>query len=139
KIDEISIELEMQSPYTKNDIDRFRRELLQASRRVFFEPEYVACPGCGRTLFNIESVFSEVKKRTAHLKGYVIAVMGCIVNGPGEMADADYGYVGEGKNKVSIYRGKDPIFRAVPEEIAIDKLLELIESDAKSGIFMPHF
>lgn len=139
KIDDISIELEMQSPYTENDIDRFRRELLQASRRVFFEPEYVACPGCGRTLFNIESVFSEVKKRTAHLKGYVIAVMGCIVNGPGEMADADYGYVGEGNNKVSIYRGKELIFRAVPEEIAIDKLLELIESDAKSGIFMPHF
>lgn len=139
KIDDISVELEMLSPYTKNDIDRFRRELLQASRRVFFEPEYVACPGCGRTLFNIESVFSEVKKRTAHLKGYVIAVMGCIVNGPGEMADADYGYVGEGKNKVSIYRGKELIFRAVPEEIAIDKLLELIESDAKSGIFMPHF
>ena len=102
-------------------------ELMQAARRRFYRPEYIACPGCGRTMYNLESTFNEVKRRTAHLKGMVIAVMGCIVNGPGEMADADWGYVGEGNHKVSIYKGKTPVLRHVPEEEAIDKLLELIE------------
>lgn len=122
---------------TKEKVAEFRDELLQASRRVFTKPEYIACPGCGRTLFNLESVFEEVKKRTSHLKGYNIAVMGCIVNGPGEMADADYGYVGEGANRVSIYRGKTPIYRGVPQEKAIDKLLELIEEDVHNKLFRP--
>ena len=102
-------------------------ELMQAARRRFYRPEYIACPGCGRTMYNLEGTFEEVKKRTAHLKGIVIAVMGCIVNGPGEMADADWGYVGEGNGKVSIYKGKEPVLRHVPEDEAIDKLLELIE------------
>lgn len=102
-------------------------ELMQAARRKFYRPEYIACPGCGRTMYNLESTFNEVKKRTSHLKGMVIAVMGCIVNGPGEMADADWGYVGEGNGKVSIYKGKTPLLRHVPENEAIDKLLELIE------------
>ena len=102
-------------------------ELLQAARRRFYRPEYIACPGCGRTMYNLETTFNEVKRRTAHLKGMVIAVMGCIVNGPGEMADADWGYVGEGNGKVSIYKGKTPVLRHVPETEAIDKLLELIE------------
>lgn len=102
-------------------------ELMQASRRRFYRPEYIACPGCGRTMYNLESTFNEVKKRTSHLKGMVIAVMGCIVNGPGEMADADWGYVGEGNGKVSIYKGKNPVLRHVPEQEAIDRLLELIE------------
>ena len=102
-------------------------ELMQAARRKFYRPEYIACPGCGRTMYNLEGTFEEVKKRTAHLKGMVIAVMGCIVNGPGEMADADWGYVGEGNGKVSIYKGKEPVLRHVPENEAIDKLLELIE------------
>ena len=101
-------------------------ELMQAARRRFYRPEYIACPGCGRTMYNLESTFNEVKKRTSHLKGMVIAVMGCIVNGPGEMADADWGYVGEGGGKVSIYKGKTPVLRHVPETEAIDKLLELI-------------
>lgn len=101
-------------------------ELMQAARRRFYRPEYIACPGCGRTMYNLESTFNEVKKRTSHLKGMVIAVMGCIVNGPGEMADADWGYVGEGNGKVSIYKGKEPVLRHVPEDEAIDKLLELI-------------
>ncbi len=113
-------------------------ELMQASRRRFYRPEYIACPGCGRTMYNLESTFEEVKRRTSHLKGMVIAVMGCIVNGPGEMADADWGYVGEGNRMVSIYKGKTPVLRHVPENEAIDKLLELIESanaikDSKSG------
>ena len=103
-------------------------ELMQAARRRFYRPEYIACPGCGRTMYNLEDRFEEVKRRTSHLKGMVIAVMGCIVNGPGEMADADWGYVGEGNGKVSIYKGKDPILRHIPENEAIDKLLELIES-----------
>ena len=103
-------------------------ELMQAARRRFYRPEYIACPGCGRTMYNLESTFEEVKRRTAHLKGMVIAVMGCIVNGPGEMADADWGYVGEGNGKVSIYRGKEPVMRHVPETEAIDRLLELIEN-----------
>jgi (E)-4-hydroxy-3-methylbut-2-enyl-diphosphate synthase len=102
-------------------------ELLQAARRRFYRPEYIACPGCGRTMYNLESTFNEVKRRTAHLKGMVIAVMGCIVNGPGEMADADWGYVGEGNGKVSIYKKKTPVLRHVPENEAIEKLLELIE------------
>ena len=103
-------------------------ELLQAARRRFYRPEYIACPGCGRTMYNLESTFNEVMRRTAHLKGMVIAVMGCIVNGPGEMADADWGYVGEGNGKVSIYKKKTPILRHVPENEAIEKLLELIEN-----------
>lgn len=104
-------------------------ELMQAARRRFYRPEYIACPGCGRTMYNLEGTFEEVKRRTAHLKGMVIAVMGCIVNGPGEMADADWGYVGEGNGKVSIYKGKSPVLRHVPETEAIDRLLELIEGD----------
>jgi len=103
-------------------------ELLQAARRKFYRPEYIACPGCGRTMYNLESVFNEVKRRTSHLKGTVIAVMGCIVNGPGEMADADWGYVGEGNGMVSIYKGKSPLQRHVPESEAIDRLIELIEA-----------
>lgn len=106
-------------------------ELLQAARRRFYRPEYIACPGCGRTMYNLEGTFNEVKRRTAHLKGMVIAVMGCIVNGPGEMADADWGYVGEGGGKVSIYKKKTPVLRHVPETEAIDKLLELIELESK--------
>ena len=105
-------------------------ELMQAARRRFYRPEYIACPGCGRTMYNLESTFEEVKRRTAHLKGMVIAVMGCIVNGPGEMADADWGYVGEGNGKVSIYKGKEPLERHVPENEAIDKLLKYIEQEA---------
>ncbi len=112
-----------------DDAEYLVDELMQASRRRFYRPEYIACPGCGRTMYNLEGTFEEVKRRTAHLKGMVIAVMGCIVNGPGEMADADWGYVGEGNGKVSIYKGKSPVLRHVPENEAIDKLLELIEAE----------
>ena len=106
-------------------------ELMQAARRRFYRPEYIACPGCGRTMYNLESTFEEVKRRTSHLRGMVIAVMGCIVYGPGEMADADWGYVGEGNGKVSIYKGKEPLERHVPENEAIDKLLAYIEEAAR--------
>ena len=104
-------------------------ELLQACRRRFYRPEYIACPGCGRTMYNLQEAFEAVKARTGHLKDVVIAVMGCIVNGPGEMADADYGYVGEGGGKVTIYRGKTPVLRHIPDAEAVDKLVELIESE----------
>ncbi|MBO4566512.1 MAG: (E)-4-hydroxy-3-methylbut-2-enyl-diphosphate synthase [Bacteroidales bacterium] len=103
-------------------------EIMQASRRRFYKPEYIACPGCGRTMYKLEETFEEVKRRTSHLKGLVIAVMGCIVNGPGEMADADWGYVGEGGGRVSIYHKGQPVLKHVPDTEAIDKLLELIDS-----------
>ena len=104
-------------------------ELLQACRRRFYRPEYIACPGCGRTMYNLQEAFEAVKARTSHLKDVVIAVMGCIVNGPGEMADADWGYVGEGNHRVTIYKGKEPVLRHVPETEAVDRLVELIEAE----------
>ena len=105
-------------------------EIMQAARRKFYRPEYIACPGCGRTMYNLQETFETVKARTFHLKGMVIAVMGCIVNGPGEMADADWGYVGEGGGKVSIYKKNEPVLRHIPDSEAIDRLLELIESES---------
>jgi (E)-4-hydroxy-3-methylbut-2-enyl-diphosphate synthase len=107
-------------------------ELMQACRRRFYKPEYIACPGCGRTQYNLEEAFEKVKAATSHLQGVVIAVMGCIVNGPGEMADADWGYVGEGAGKVSIYKGKEPVLRHIPEDEAVGRLLELIEEASKA-------
>ena len=105
-----------------------RDEIMQAARRRFYKPEYIACPGCGRTMYNLQETFEEVQRRTAHLKGLVIAVMGCIVNGPGEMADADWGYVGEGGGRVTIYHKSEPVLRHIPDSEAIDRLLELIEA-----------
>ena len=104
-------------------------ELLQACRRRFYRPEYVACPGCGRTMYDLQGAFEAVKARTGHLQDVVIAVMGCIVNGPGEMADADYGYVGEGGGRVTIYRGREPVLRHIPDSEAVNRLVELIEKD----------
>ena len=106
-------------------------ELLQACRRRFYRPEYIACPGCGRTMYDLQGAFAAVKERTGHLKDVVIAVMGCIVNGPGEMADADYGYVGEGGGRVTIYKGKTPVLRHIPDTEAVDRLVELIEADRR--------
>ena len=106
-----------------------RDEIRQAARKRFYKPEYIACPGCGRTMYNLQKAFEEVKAKTSHLQNVVIAVMGCIVNGPGEMADADWGYVGEGGGKVSIYKKNVPVLRHIPEAEAADKLLELIEED----------
>ncbi len=104
-------------------------ELMQAARRRFYKPEYVACPGCGRTMYDLQKAFEEVKARTSHLKDTVIAVMGCIVNGPGEMADADWGYVGEGNHKVTIYKGKTPVLKHVQDTEAVERLVELIEKE----------
>ena len=118
EIDDIPIEDE----YLKD-------EILQACRRKFYKPEYIACPGCGRTLYNLEETFNRVKAATGQFKDVVIAVMGCIVNGPGEMADADYGYVGEGAGKVTLYRKKEPVLRHIPEDEAVERLVELIKAD----------
>ena len=117
------------SPYSDEEMKALRENVLQGARRVFYHPEYIACPGCGRTQYNLEETFNKVKEKTAHLKGVRIAVMGCIVNGPGEMADADYGYVGQGGGLVTIYKGKNPVLKSVPDSQAIDELLKLIESD----------
>ena len=122
EIDEIPAEAGL-SEYLKD-------EIMQAARRRFYRPEYIACPGCGRTMYNLQETFEEVQRRTAHLKGMVIAVMGCIVNGPGEMADADWGYVGEGGGKVTIYHRSEPVLRHIPDTEAIDRLLELIEAES---------
>ena len=104
-------------------------EIMQACRRRFSHPEYIACPGCGRTLYDLENTFNKIKEATSAFKDVVIAVMGCIVNGPGEMADADYGYVGEGAGKVTLYRKKEPVLRHVPEDEAVERLVALIRQD----------
>lgn len=101
--------------------------LLQATRVRMTRTEFIACPSCGRTLFNIQEALQQVKARTGHLKGLKIGVMGCIVNGPGEMADADYGYVGAGNGKVTLYKGKEPVRRGIPETEAVEALVELIK------------
>ena len=103
--------------------------ILQASRARFSQTEYIACPSCGRTLYDIEKALAEIKARTSHLKGLKIGVMGCIVNGPGEMADADYGYVGAGAGRISLYKGKECIERNIPQEEALEHLIELIKAN----------
>ncbi|PKO98443.1 MAG: 4-hydroxy-3-methylbut-2-en-1-yl diphosphate synthase [Bacteroidetes bacterium HGW-Bacteroidetes-9] len=103
--------------------------LLQATRMRVSRTEFIACPSCGRTLFNIQEALQQVKARTSHLNGLKIAVMGCIVNGPGEMADADYGYVGAGNGKVTLYKGKEPVRRGIAETDAVDVLIELIKEN----------
>ncbi len=101
--------------------------ILQAARIKFTKTEYISCPGCGRTLYNLQDTIARIKAATKHLVGLKIGIMGCIVNGPGEMADADYGYVGAARGKISLYKGKECIMKNIPEEEAVEKLLELIE------------
>ena len=105
--------------------------ILQAARTRMSKTEYISCPSCGRTLFDLQETTAMIRKRTDHLKGIKIGIMGCIVNGPGEMADADYGYVGVGKGKISLYRGQDVIKKSVPEEAAVDELIELMREDGR--------
>jgi len=103
--------------------------ILQATRSRISKTEYISCPGCGRTLFNLQNTLAKVKAGTSHLKGLKIAVMGCIVNGPGEMADADYGYVGAGRGRISLYKGKLCVEKNIPEDEALERLLNLIQKD----------
>ncbi len=104
--------------------------ILQATRTRISKTEYISCPSCGRTLFDLQETTAKIRARTNHLKGVKIAIMGCIVNGPGEMADADFGYVGSGTGKITLYKGKEIVKRALPSETAVDELIALIkESD----------
>jgi (E)-4-hydroxy-3-methylbut-2-enyl-diphosphate synthase len=105
--------------------------ILQAARTRITKTEYISCPSCGRTLFDLQETTAMIRKRTDHLKGVKIGIMGCIVNGPGEMADADYGYVGSGKGKITLYKGKEVMKRGVPSARALDELIELIKEDGK--------
>ena len=115
--------------FSKDEVKSVALGILQAARLRISKTEYIACPGCGRTLFDLQKTLAEVKANTAHLKGLKIGVMGCIVNGPGEMADADYGYVGAGPGRVSIYKGKQLVKKNIPAEEALPALLSLIDSD----------
>jgi len=110
-------------------INRTLFGILQATRTRISKTEYIACPSCGRTLFDLQETTEMIRKRTEHLKGVKIAIMGCIVNGPGEMADADYGYVGSGVDKITLYRNKDIVKRSVPSSEAVDELIGLIQED----------
>lgn len=103
--------------------------ILQAARTRMSKTEYISCPSCGRTLFDLQETTATIRKQTDHLKGVKIGIMGCIVNGPGEMADADYGYVGIGKNKIALYRGQEVVKKSVPSENAVAELIELIKED----------
>ena len=103
--------------------------ILQAGRLRTSKTEYISCPGCGRTLYDLQSTIARIKAATSHLKGLKIGIMGCIVNGPGEMADADYGYVGAGRGKISLYKKKECIEKNIPEEEAVEKLIELIKAN----------
>jgi (E)-4-hydroxy-3-methylbut-2-enyl-diphosphate synthase len=105
--------------------------LLQAARLRFSRTEYIACPSCGRTLYDIESTLASIKARTSHLKDLKIGVMGCIVNGPGEMADADYGYVGSSPEHITLYRGREIVERNIHQSEAIDHLIEIIKRDGR--------
>ena len=133
-------ELTLVNPnFTENKLNFLSKDILQAARVRIYKTEYISCPSCGRTLFNLEETIRKVKEGltshsasglTSHsLDGLKIAIMGCIVNGPGEMADADYGYVGAGKDRVSLYKGKECILKNIPQEEAVEQLLKLIESD----------
>jgi (E)-4-hydroxy-3-methylbut-2-enyl-diphosphate synthase len=110
---------------------RLAFNILQAAGCRSFKTDYVACPSCGRTLFNLQTVTARIKTRTEHLKGVKIAIMGCIVNGPGEMADADFGYVGGAPGKINLYVGKSPIKFNIPEAEAVDRLVDLIKEHGK--------
>jgi (E)-4-hydroxy-3-methylbut-2-enyl-diphosphate synthase len=110
---------------------RLAFNILQAAGCRSFKTDYVACPSCGRTLFNLQTVTARIKARTEHLKGVKIAIMGCIVNGPGEMADADFGYVGGAPNKINLYVGKKPVKFNIPEEEAVERLVDLIREHGK--------
>jgi (E)-4-hydroxy-3-methylbut-2-enyl-diphosphate synthase len=105
--------------------------VLQAARTRMSKTEYISCPSCGRTLFDLQETTAMIRKRTDHLKGVKIGIMGCIVNGPGEMADADYGYVGSGKGKITLYKGKEVMKKSVPSEKAVDELIEIIRKDGQ--------
>ena len=121
----------MAEGFSEEQLRDLSDSILQAARIKFVKTEYISCPGCGRTLYDLEGTIHRIKAATAHLKGLKIAIMGCIVNGPGEMADADYGYVGAARGKVSLYKAKECVEKNIPEEEAVERLLQFIEEDLK--------
>ena len=128
-------ELTLVNPhFSESRLNFLSKDILQAARVRIYKTEYISCPGCGRTMFDLQKTVAEVKEAVSHQpsavsQGLKIAVMGCIVNGPGEMADADYGYVGAGRDRVSLYRGKECVLKNIPQEEAVEQLLKLIASD----------
>ena len=117
------------SRFSREQLVALADAILQAARIKFTKTEYISCPGCGRTLYNLQETIARIKAATSHLVGLKIGIMGCIVNGPGEMADADYGYVGAGRGKISLYRRKECVEKNIPEEEAVNRLLQLIAND----------
>ena len=109
--------------------DSYMFGILQATRSRISKTEYISCPSCGRTLYDLQTTIARIKEATSHLKGLKIGIMGCIVNGPGEMADADYGYVGSGRGQINLYKGKECILKNIPEEEAVDRLVQLIKDN----------
>ena len=129
-IDKRATDLKLSNPNFPEQISiDLQDSILQAARVKFTRTEYISCPGCGRTLYDLQGTIRRIKEATAHLRGLKIAIMGCIVNGPGEMADADYGYVGAARGKVSLYKNKECVERNIPEDEAVGRLLQLIEGD----------
>jgi len=117
---------------TKNNhqfINNTSFSILQAVRTRISKTEYISCPSCGRTLFDLQETTAKIRSRTNHLKGIKIAIMGCIVNGPGEMADADFGYVGSGVGKITLYKGKEIVKRNVDSTVAVDELINLLKEN----------
>lgn len=119
--------IESSKNFSLNKANRLMFNILQALRKRISKTEYIACPSCGRTLFDLQETTKKIREKTSHLKGLKIGIMGCIVNGPGEMADADFGYVGTGVGKVSLYKGHQVVKRNIPEEQAVDELINLIK------------
>ena len=105
--------------------------ILQATRTRISKTVYISCPSCGRTLYDLQTTIARIKEATSHLKGLKIGIMGCIVNGPGEMADADYGYVGAVPGRITLYKGRTVVARNIPQEEALDRLVELIKADGE--------
>ena len=129
-IDRKATQLVLRNPqFPEEQLVTLADAILQAARIKFTKTEYISCPGCGRTLYNLQDTIQRIKAATSHLVGLKIGIMGCIVNGPGEMADADYGYVGAGRGKISLYRQKVCVAKNIPEAEAVDRLLQLIADD----------
>lgn len=125
-------EIRVEDPsFDKETLARLAADIMQAARMRFYKTEFISCPSCGRTLFDLQSTLKEVKAAVSALgiEGLKIGVMGCVVNGPGEMADADYGYVGAGPGRVSIYRGKELVVKNIPAAEALPTLLDLIRTE----------
>ena len=114
---------------SSDDIINTAFGILQASRVRVSKTEYISCPGCGRTLFDLQETTKKIREKTSHLKNLKIGIMGCIVNGPGEMADADYGYVGAGPGKITLYKNKEVVKKNIPEENAVEELIQLIKEN----------